>query len=229
MSTEVELAAALLREPAVQDLVHAITGASPSKEAVEWLGDVVRGRRARTQVKVLKATLDAIHASGLTTRVVPAKHLVSLLDYAGLEDPADEEMIKRWANLLANHATADDRPHIAFPAILSELEPYEALMLETMFARVERGESHPIGLMMFYEEVSVDRLQEELQLERELIDLGAANLARLRLVHEDDVHGRATEPIRIRKMWLTLLGYEFVRACQPPYPPTTFDDGRCHT
>ena len=114
-------------DPVVREAVSALTGTSPAREAIELVGDVIRGRRARTQIKILRKTMDALKEANRTPHVVPDKTLVPLLETAGLEDEGDDEMVERWANLLANASVTPAGGTLppAYPRILHELEPIE--------------------------------------------------------------------------------------------------------
>jgi hypothetical protein len=111
---------------AAGDVAAAVAGTSPGREGLEWIADIIRGRRARTQIKVLTKTAAALDEAGLSAAVVPNKVLVPLLEFAGLEDEDDDAMLNRWANLLATAATKPDRRHVAYPELLRQLEPVEA-------------------------------------------------------------------------------------------------------
>ncbi len=115
---------------AAGDVAAAVAGTSPAREGLEWVADVIRGRRARTQIKVLTKTAEALTEAGLTAKVVPDKTLVPLLEFAGLEEE-DDDMIERWANLLASAATASDAPAMpSFPDILRQLTQEEVRALD---------------------------------------------------------------------------------------------------
>lgn len=205
-----------------RDLAATVGGTSPGREALEWLVDVIRGRRALTQVKVLERTERAICDANLKAGVVPAKLLFPLLEYAGLEDPDDDQMVDRWANLLANAATTAEGEHIAFPVVLSQLEPLEARMLDTMHQALlrelnaERESSHHLegfGPRFFKAGLDIDDWH---------CARATANLLRLQLVvslgRNDPPHvlNTATNTVLSSAIQLTQFGAAFVVACQPP-------------
>lgn len=105
-------------------------------------------------------------------------------------------MQERWANLLANAATSEPGSFkIAFPRILSEVEPAEAVFLE------DRAQDGYLDI-------------EDAQIGQESID----NLRRLGLVEYAQrvptLFG-GSQPIPVG-LDLTGLGRAFVRVCSPP-------------
>ncbi len=147
VSDELELVKALSTElePAVLEVAAAISGSSPVQESLGLLGDVIRGRRAKTQLRILVEMTHAIREAGLAAHVVPDRTLVPLLEFGGLADAEDPDMIARWANLLANAATpssADVRP--AFVDIVRQLEPIEAAAMEDLVTN--EGERKPADI-----------------------------------------------------------------------------------
>jgi hypothetical protein len=177
---------------AAGDALSTLAGTSPGSEAADWLADRIRGRRAQVQVKVLQQTMEAIKAAGLQGQVVPAKTLVPLLEFAGLEEEADTDMISRWAQLLAHAATGDGIPP-SYPHLLAQLDSRQVMALDRLFE---------VGREATY------ATQQAVGIPIELIyDLGRLRLVEFRIEHqpglpEDD--------------WtLSWLGHPFVRACRP--------------
>jgi hypothetical protein len=190
-------------QPAVAEFVTTMTGISPVHEALESVSDRVRGRRARTQIRVLVETEKAIRDAGLEGRVVPDKALTPLLSYASLEDPEDDDMIRRWAALLANAATASPAEvPPSFVEILHQLEPAEARAVDVLVS-AEGDRMVPV------------------------VDLGvsaaqADNLERLGLLrYEATFAAAAPLPAQLdeafpRRGYGTSLAIAFVTACQAP-------------
>lgn len=204
MSDEVELYG-----KAAEEIISAVAGTSPGHELQEWLSDVVRGRRARSQIKVLQRTLELIEGAGLSVRVVPDKTLTPLLEFAGLENPEDDDMIATWAALLTTAATADGGVPPAFPSILSQITPREARTLAGIHGEPDR-----------------DLTPRELADTFGITTSELGNLERLSLiVAVDSDLTLGPQPSRprwdmseggIQTVGLTALGVEFVAACQPP-------------
>lgn len=71
---------------------------------------------------------------GIDPEEVPVKTLFPLLEKASLEDPADDDMIERWANLLtaSADATAGEVPP-TFAEILGQLTRGQARLLDGLY------------------------------------------------------------------------------------------------
>lgn len=77
---------------------------------------------------------EKIRETGLPSHAVSDKTLRAILEEGPLED--DESMQNRWENLLANAFVGQEGiVRIAFPKILSELEPGEAALLNEFASR----------------------------------------------------------------------------------------------
>jgi hypothetical protein len=196
-------------------VVASISGTSPAQETLGLLGDVIRGRRARTQIKVLEKTTSAIKQAGLEARVVPDKTLVPLLEYAGLEDFSNEDMVGRWANLLANAATGSTA-HVppSYPEILRQLEPVEARLMDSLIhERKEREARDQPNLR--YIDMDLDDIPGHGDISWRHLD----NLERLGLVAYTcslPVNVPAPEvPVEVQ-IAETPLGAAFMAACKPP-------------
>jgi hypothetical protein len=205
----------------------AVAGTSAGRESLDWVADIIRGRRARTQIKVLTKVAAALEHAGLSPGVVPNKILVPLLEFAGLEEEDDEDMLDRWANLLAAAATAADRGHVAYPEILRQLESIEARMLDAMFDALDAessAEGRPgiRGLDGF----NLGWFSGSLGLERLDYIRAVPNLVRLQLARQlggpnvaPHVTTVATFDLLSSPIQLTFLGMAFVSACRPPGAP----------
>lgn len=97
----------------------------PLVESGEWVADIVRRQRMKTQIKTMRLADGMLEAAGLAARVVPAKTLIPLLELASLEEDSDVEMQGRWAALLANAAAGDNTPPVmpSFAHILPSSRP----------------------------------------------------------------------------------------------------------
>jgi hypothetical protein len=213
MSEELAVVLKGISDPEARRGVEALAGTSPIREALEYLGDFIRGRRAQSQAKVLEKTFSAISEAGLEARgVVPAKTLVPLLEYASLEEPDDDKMVERWSHLLARALaeTGEDVIPPSFPHVLRQLEPVEALFLESLVeARSFRGKTVSILDIPFDEVAHHDQVGWR-QLE---------NLERLGLLEfASDGPVNVPPPAKPNSMVRlseTTFGWEFVKACQP--------------
>jgi hypothetical protein len=193
-------------EPAVEAFAEATGALEPVRETTGWLADIVRYRRLAHQAKLLMRAAEKIKASGLPAHAVPDKTLRAILEDGPLED--DESMQERWTNLLANAATTDGNDlRIAYPRILSDLEPDEARLLERIF-----GEDGPRPGFKTYAYDDTSDLVDE---------AGLDNLERLGLVKRNwsigtTVGELADGEIKLKGVQITELGWAFVAACREP-------------
>jgi hypothetical protein len=107
---------------------------SPGHQLGEWLADHIRYRRFKAQLRILEKAEKLVRDAGLTAHEVPLQVLVPLLERGSFEE--DEEMVDRFAALLARAATeAPGSVPPSFPAILAELAPIEAAILQATWER----------------------------------------------------------------------------------------------
>jgi hypothetical protein len=224
VSDELDIAVAVGKElePLVRDFAGTVTG-SPAREVGEWLADKIRIRRYISTLKAVDGARRATIDAGLPASAVPLKTLVPLLEYASLEDDDDEDMVTRWANLLANAATASaaEVPP-AFPEILRQLEPLDAAMLDALhdatvpWARANPAEEWAAAWATSHFDSNLGLSPETVGMER--LD----NLVRLGLCYFPQggmTFGGRPTGVRQRVL-LTDLGVAFVTACRPPQPPS---------
>src|SRR4051812_19777659 len=88
-------------EPAATEFASRVTGA-PSQELGAWIADHIRFRRWKSEIKILRKAREHAEKAGFAPQEVPLKTLAPLLEGGSLEDEDDDEMIDRWAALLAN-------------------------------------------------------------------------------------------------------------------------------
>jgi len=178
---------------------------SPSFELSELMGDQVRFWRFKRSLKHAKKAKVLLDDAGLEPHAVPFRTLVPLLESASLED--DGDLTDRWASLLAN-ASGEHEVPVSFPNILRELEPVQAVLLDSVYDI----------MMQMVPELWLTRgifTPGILDLDESAVHFHIDNLARLRLVR-----GLYPEPERHYELiTLTHLGKAFVRACRPPNQP----------
>jgi hypothetical protein len=193
-------------EPAVQAFAEATGALGPVREFAAWATDLIRYRRAPYQAKLLMSAAEKIKATGLPPSAVEDKLLRAALESGPLED--DEGMQDRWTNLLANAGTNSVKVRAAFPAILGELEPVEAQLLDQMADRTDDSQFNA----QFPEPMP-----------SWVPSGGRDNLVRLRLLRE--IHQQTESnrfsflhpgPPTIDGYAFTALGWEFVQACRSP-------------
>src|SRR4051812_36499349 len=86
-------------------LVDALTDAiRPFTEARGLKADQIRLQREEVLIEVARRARKRLQIEGITPQPITTKTLVPLLEKASLEEPDDEEMIERWAQLLAIEA-----------------------------------------------------------------------------------------------------------------------------
>lgn len=118
-------------------------------------------------------------------------------------------MQERWSNLLATAATSQtERLRIAFPKILSELEPEEATLLDHS-AQQTSDKSFLTKKFSASEPGSGDQLSELDNLNR----LGLIHYVRYMPATWDSI---SDENATISGFRFTRLGWEFVQACRNP-------------
>jgi hypothetical protein len=196
-------------EPAVQAFAEATGVLGPVQELAAWATDLIRYRRAPYQARLLMSAAEKIRESGLPPRAVEDKLLRAVLEDGPMED--DEDMQDRWANLLANAGTGLASVRVAFPKILSELEPVEAsavdmLVEETSFQtfRAERYSLHDLENTA----IRIDGLDN-------LVRLGLLRYTRTMPTTTGEIDDRSATTTGAM---LTDLGWEFVQACRAPRP-----------
>jgi len=170
----------------------------------------LRAKRHLTMARVLEMARWQLEERGHEPRVVPPRTLVPLLRSSSLED--DDDLIERWADLLANAADPAATvlpPH--FVHLLAELSPLEVKILDTNYwakgqaPRVNQQIVFPPDLDLPPDTVTV--------IKEHFLRLGTA---RERLVVE---RSRWDNPSDVRPStdtYMTVTGVEFLLACHAP-------------
>lgn len=208
---------------AAGEVAAAVAGTSAGREGLAWIADIIRGRRALTQIKVLTKTAAALETAGLSASVVPDKILVPLLEFAGLEREDDEEMLDRWANLLAEAATAPERRHVAYPDLLRQLESAEARILDAMFDQLYAEMTAKSADFRRLDGFNSTWFADTLGFDEVAYVRAVPNLTRLQLARQlggpnvpPHVMSVATSDLLSSPLQLTYFGMAFVAACRPP-------------
>ena len=194
-------------EPAVEALAEATGALGPVRESTGWITDLIRYKRLPHQAKLMMKAAEKIKATGIPAHAVSDKVLRAILEEGPMED--DDNMQERWENLLANAFVGEERSvRIAFPKILSELEPAEAALLDEFASRTSRKS-------LLQKKHSVEKPGEGGH--RSAID----NLVRLGLLNYTRTLPTTVGSIRddnatITGVQFTRLGWDFVKACQSP-------------
>lgn len=194
-------------EPAVEAFAEATGLLDPVREVTAWVTDLIRYRRLPHQAKLLVDAAEKIKASGLPPSAVEDKFLKAVMEEGPFED--DSSMQERWSNLLANAAISNDgHLKIAFPKILSELEPEEAALLDYL-AQQTSDKSFRTKKFSASEPGSGEQLPELDNLNR----LGLIHYVRYMPATWDSI---SDENATISGFRFTGLGWEFVQACRNP-------------
>ncbi len=109
---------------------------SPITEWAGLKGDQLRSKRALLRIQQEETLLRVAQAvrlriEGKDIKPVPPKILVPALEKAALEEPSDDAMIRRWAELLAS-ASQEIAVQPRFVSILGELATSQADCLEVI-------------------------------------------------------------------------------------------------
>lgn len=206
-------------------------------ELAEMWRDQVRLYRYERQLKCVEKAEKMVQDAGFTPKAVPIKLLFPLLEGASLEE--DEDLHTMWAALLANAASPENAGKVrpAFSAILRELTPDEAALLNWMYiqrVKVEHGvfqiaailrlldaqnETHPAYDAPFSHDEIIDafctlgfgkghKTVDGMAFETCLWSLDSKKLIQLKLTGDTDYLTAS----------LTFHGAAFAQTCQPPKP-----------
>lgn len=148
------------------------------------------------------------------TRSIPLKLAVPLLEAASLED--DDTLQDLWARLLVNAANSASGVSLqrAYIAILEQLTPLEAALLQKIYS-LPYGETQHNGVVVgkLPQEASIgkdDGKEDDLPEPPDDVKLALANIARLGCVVIQKSWGGGE---LFKKVNPTLLGKSFVEAC----------------
>lgn len=115
-------------------LVDALTDIiRPFSEKRGLKADLIRLQRHEVAIEILRRAQSNLENKRLAVQPVPTKALVSILENGSLEEPEEDDLIDRWANLLAAASNEYDTDIITFSKILSEIGRDEALLLKNIY------------------------------------------------------------------------------------------------
>lgn len=178
--------------------------------------DRLKYMRWERQVRLMQRANQLLKEIGLErpTRAIPLKLAVPLLEAASLED--DDYLQDMWARLLVNAANGDSRVSLqrAYISILEQITPFEALILQKIYALPYDDTRHNgVAVGNLPESVAVGpegSKADELPEPREDVTLALANLARVGcIVIQKSMGGGEL----FKEINPTLLGKTFVEAC----------------
>lgn len=201
----------------VQDFIGAVLG-KPANELGEWVSDSIRGKRFETQLKIFTKAKQLTEDSGLKPSTINLKVLVPLLENGSLED--DESIIDMWAHLLANASTSND-VRTSYIAILKELEPAEAKIMQYIYHEFTKKHGDNFTPTNEYAgSISGAAIRKLFKLSDRDFEQSIDNLYRLRLLAPTASRLEFLDNKEIpfahyskTTLGVTYLGYYFARAC----------------
>lgn len=215
MGEEIELATESV-EAVVRALTEEANAFGPVREYMTFIQNRVHMRYLPKLAERAMETAEKIKASGLPRRAWDAldEPLVTAI-LEGMAEEGDEDLASVWENLLAN-ALTESRAQVrrAYPELLRQLEPPEALMLDRIANKSILVQGSSGGMRAYRSEgqegVSTSDLP---NLERlDLIALGP-------VLPATRPGARLSSTDALRAMHLTQFGDGFLGACRPPEPP----------
>ncbi|WP_410004508.1 Abi-alpha family protein [Aequorivita nionensis] len=184
----------------------------PAVEEVGLLmGDNIKVWRFKNQIRLLNNVENYVKEKNISTKKVPLKILLPLLENASLEE--DENIIELWGNLLSNYIDSSKSFKSAvFPKILAEINTIEATFLK----------NHKTIFDAVYKEKRVCEYIEMQTSKYKISKAEISNLMRLGLIEEvktyysiNDVSGDFPGSVEEGEIYLSItgLGEEFLEAC----------------
>jgi hypothetical protein len=244
VKTGIEAVASETIKP-VTDLIRSLFGPA-AEEAGLMLRDHVRVFRAKRQLRLYLRTAEIFEKTGLTPQHVPLKLLFPIVENASVEESDDLQdrwanLLARAANPAEAHTVS-----ISFPTILRELSPRQAQFLDAIYneavERSDRWRKHGVenvsfsyvDLISLFTDAGLARYpshQRYTMAESDRSDVKDDELDRrvavdmfrrhgiMEDVYEIPLNRRNSpnwEPEIDSTIQFTLLGAQFVTACQEP-------------
>jgi hypothetical protein len=181
-----------------------------SLELSQMLGERVGYWRLKQSIRLAKKAKKMLDEEGLTPQQVPLRTAVPLLEAGSLEE--DDDLVGRWASLLANASGGTTEVPPSFANVLREIEPAAAQLLDAIYA----GHMSLSADLRPHYSVVIEDIREEAGLSDEAFAYHLDNLIRLGLIRSGSMGGG---PEMYTNMSLTAFGRSFVRACKPPGEP----------
>jgi Abortive infection alpha len=165
----------------------------------EW----ARHRAERAERLIVDAALTADSMGGVA-HPVPGRVLLPILEHGSLEE--DEALRQKWVRLLASAAVTPEVIPPMYPAILAELSPTDARLLDWIHG-AQPGDQGK----------TIQRAIDELGISLDAATLSIANLDRLRLVvlNIPTLIKDSVEQHLLTIPYLSTIGVAFVQACNP--------------
>lgn len=189
----------------------------PLEQGVGIFEDRLKYMRWERQVRYMQRAQDFLRLAGLSapTRPVPLKLAIPLMQGATLEE--DDDLQDRWAALLVNAANANFKGEVrrSYAAILEQLTPLDARILDVLFAPPFEQSQHDgivTAQLPEYARV-VGEKEQEFPLPPEEVVLSLSNLTRLGCIRPTMTWGGGESYGRVNP---TIAGKAFVDACRAP-------------
>ncbi|UJW82550.1 Abi-alpha family protein [Hydrogenophaga sp. SL48] len=172
--------------------------------------------RWERQIRMMQRSQDFLKLVGLPvpTRPVPLKLLIPIMQGASLEE--DDDLQDRWAALLVNAANANFGSEVrrAYVAILEQLNPLDARILDVLYSLpFEDSQHHGIitADLPLHARIKMEK-EQELRLPTEDVVISLSNLVRLGCLRPGMTWGGGESYGRVNP---TVAGKAFVEACRP--------------
>lgn len=189
----------------------------PLEQGVGIFEDKLKYLRWERQMRYMQRAQEFLKLAGLNspTRAVPLKLAIPLMQGASLEE--DNELQDRWAALLVNAANASFPVEIrrSYAAILEQLTPLDAQVLDAIYALPFEA-SHHAGIATAELPARarvIAKGEENLPLPSEEIILSLSNLTRVGCIRSGMTWGGGESYSRINS---TIAGKAFMQACRAP-------------
>jgi len=194
----------------------------PAKELGGLLADYVKWFRFNTQLKILRKAQKLHEENKIQHQKIPLRIVANLLDSCSWEE--DDWMQTRWAALLANAATLDEKldNYSTHVEILRQLSPLQVKCLDIMYSEKEYpARLYSRSLPSYHYE---GYLRRDLGVPQEDFRLLCESLIRLNLIHPKLVYERDSWTYPEDKVYrdleevsLTYLGQDLVKKCRIPF------------
>lgn len=173
----------------VVGFIEKLAGSS-LEEAGLLLGDKVRVRRLKNQIKIFSKAKKIAEENNISIKQINLKILVPLLEFSSLEE--DETLQDKWSNLIVNFSNANAIYESSiYPFILNQLTTSEALKLDKIKDVTEISNS-----------------------EIELSDIEISNVIRLGLLERIIMEGFIfTDETDTKYYTVSSLGKSFLNCC----------------
>ncbi|TKR53663.1 DUF4393 domain-containing protein [Allopusillimonas ginsengisoli] len=188
----------------------------PLEQGMGIFEDRLRYMRWERQIRLMQRAQDLLQLVGLSTptRPVPLKLAIPIMQGASLEE--NDDLQDRWAALLVNAANANFHSEVrrSYVAILEQLEPLDASILDALYSLpFEQSQHDGIVTQKLPESAYIaEEKEQNFPLPSADIVISLSNLARLGCLRPGMTWGGGESFGRVNP---TVAGKAFVEACHP--------------